>query len=159
MKKFLFMSFLSLLIISCNTEEKSQEQQTTTVTETVQETPQEQPAENTEQEITQEQVDENTEEVYDDSIDIATEKLEKELTEFYKDKGISDVSIAAYAKGVDIVLTSNGTKQISKEEFEQYAKEISSKTKQVRETPEAIIKFYLQIQENGTYKDIYTGEF
>lgn len=151
MKKLLFMSFLSLLIISCNNEEKPQEQQTTTVTETVQETPQEQPAENTEAE--------NTEEVYDDSIDVATKKLEEELTELYKDKGISDVSIGAYAKGIDVVFISNGTTKISKEEFEQYAKEVSAKTKQVRETPEAVIKVYLQLKENGEYKDIYTGEF
>lgn len=146
MKKLLFMSFLSLLIISCNNEEKPQEQQTTTITETLQETPQEQPAE-------------NTEEVYDDSIDGATKKLEEELTEFYKNKGIKYISVGAYSKGTEAILYSDGKTEVSEEEFKKYALDIANLVRKVRETPEAVIKVYLQLEENGEYKDIYTGEF
>lgn len=144
MKKLFLISILSLFIISCNNEEKKQEQQSTP-TETTQQVTQEQQVETTEtKEITE---------------DITTENLEEKLTEMYKDKGITDISAGAYAKGTEAILLSDGKTEISEEEFKKYATDIANLVRKVKETPEATVKVYLQLQENGEYKDIYTGEF
>lgn len=137
MKKYLAMlSILTLLLASCNNETK--EAKNEAAPQQVEQTTEAGASQNEKEEVeqTQEQVQEETGEVgetgenedeaYVEESEYAS--FEKSMLDLYSGEGITNIMVAPYAKGVDIIFNVDN-KNMTKEEFNNIAKEVVKELK------------------------------
>ncbi|MBR8700467.1 hypothetical protein IX317_001950 [Fusobacterium sp. DD29] len=137
MKKYLaILSVLTLLLASCNNETK--EAKNEAAPQQVEQTTEAGASQNEKEEVeqTQEQVQEETGEVgetgenedeaYVEESEYAS--FEKSMLDLYSGEGITNIMVAPYAKGVDIIFNVDN-KNMTKEEFNNIAKEVVKELK------------------------------
>lgn len=137
MKKYLaILSVLTLLLASCNNETK--EAKNEVAPQQVEQTTEAGASQNEKEEVeqTQEQVQEETGEVeetgenedeaYVEESEYAS--FEKSMLDLYSGEGITNIMVAPYAKGVDIIFNVDN-KNMTKEEFNNIAKEVVKELK------------------------------
>lgn len=137
MKKYLaILSVLTLLLASCNNETK--EAKNEVAPQQVEQTTEAGASQNEKEEVeqTQEQVEEETGEVgetgenedeaYVEESEYAS--FEKSMLDLYSGEGITNIMVAPYAKGVDIIFNVDN-KNMTKEEFNNIAKEVVKELK------------------------------
>ena len=137
MKKYLAMlSILTLLLASCNNETK--EAKNEAAPQQVEQTAEAGASQNEKEEVeqTQEQVEEETgetaesgeneDEAYVEESEYAS--FEKSMLDLYSGEGITNIMVAPYAKGVDIIFNVDN-KNMTKEEFNNIAKEVVKELK------------------------------
>lgn len=137
MKKYLaILSVLTLLLASCNNETK--EAKNEAAPQQVEQTTEAGASQNEKEEVeqTQEQVQEETGEVgetgenedeaYVEESENAS--FEKSMLDLYSGEGITNIMVAPYAKGVDIIFNVDN-KNMTKEEFNNIAKEVVKELK------------------------------
>lgn len=87
------------------------------------------------------------------------EELNLELTNDYKDKGIKEVSVAAYAKGMEAILIKDEKAEIKEEDFKTFAEDIAKRAKEKLDLPEAVISVLLEDRSGAEPKTIYEVKY
>lgn len=87
------------------------------------------------------------------------EELNLELTNDYKDKGIKEVSVAAYAKGMEAILIKDEKTEIKEEDFKTFAEDIAKRAKEKLDLPEAVISVLLEDRSGAEPKTIYEVKY
>lgn len=133
MKKILLVLGMLTVVFSCGTKTETTE------------------AEETKEEVVATVEEKTEEQLY--------EELNLELTEQYKEKGIKEISVAAYAKGIEAILILDDNAEISKDDFKVYAQEIVNKTKEKMSLPDSPMNVYLEKRANDKSELIYKESF
>ena len=137
MKKYLAMlSILTLLLASCNNETKEAKneaapQQVEQTTEAGESQNEKEEVEQTQEQVQEEtgevgETGENEDEAYVEESEYAS--FEKSMLDLYSGEGITNIMVAPYAKGVDIIFNVDN-KNMTKEEFNNIAKEVVKELK------------------------------
>lgn len=123
-KKLIVLSLLSFMVVACNQEKSVQqaekaEQPVAVAVETT-----ETPVENAKGTV--EAVEEKVEEVVE--FENQYSNFQKEMVEKFKDKGITNLTVSAYAKGIDLIFNTEN-KKMTKEQFEAIATDVVKELK------------------------------
>ena len=123
-KNLVILTLLSLLLVSCNDSQKTQqveqaEQPVAAVVETT-----ETPVENAQGQV--EAVEENVEEAVE--VENQYAEFENAMMEKYKDQSITEIRVSPYSKGIDVIFNTLN-KNMTKEEFDAITADVVKELK------------------------------